>query len=44
MKTDLLADRHIGIQEADLPAMLEKIGVKSLDEPVSYTHLTLPTN
>ena len=23
MKTDLLADRHIGIQEADLPAMLE---------------------
>ena len=24
MKTDLLADRHIGIQEEDLPAMLEK--------------------
>ena len=32
MKTDLLADRHIGIQEEDLPVMLEKIGVKSLDE------------
>ena len=31
MKTDLLADRHIGIQEEDLPVMLEKIGVKSLD-------------
>ena len=35
MKTDLLADRHIGIQEADLPAMLEKIGVKSLDELIN---------
>lgn len=32
MKTDLLADRHIGIQEADLPVMLKKIGVSSLDE------------
>ena len=29
MKTDLLADRHIGIQEADLPAMLEKINLFS---------------
>ena len=37
MKTDLLADRHIGIQEADLPAMLEKIGVKSLDELINKT-------
>ena len=37
MKTDLLADRHIGIQEADLPVMLEKIGVKSLDELINKT-------
>ena len=36
-ETDLLADRHIGIQEADLPAMLEKIGVKSLDELINKT-------
>lgn len=35
MKTDLLADRHIGIQEEDLPVMLEKIGVKSLDELIN---------
>ena len=27
MKTDLLTERHNGIQEADLPVMLEKIGV-----------------
>lgn len=32
MRTDLLADRHIGIQEADLPVMLKRIGVSSLDE------------
>ena len=37
MKTDLLADRHIGIQEEDLPVMLEKIGVKSLDELINKT-------
>lgn len=37
MKTDLLADRHIGIQEEDLPIMLEKIGVKSLDELINKT-------
>ena len=39
MKTDLLADRHIGIQEEDLPVMLEKIGVKSLDELINKTIL-----
>ena len=32
MKTDLLADRQIGIQETDLPVMLKRIGVSSLDE------------
>ena len=32
MKTDLLASRHIGINEEDTAVM-----------PVSYTHLTLPT-
>ena len=30
MKTDLLTNRHNGIQEADLPVMLEKIGVGSV--------------
>ena len=29
MRTDLLTDRHNGIQESDLPVMLEKIGVSS---------------
>ncbi|MBQ8520417.1 MAG: aminomethyl-transferring glycine dehydrogenase [Bacteroides sp.] len=37
MKTDLLTDRHNGIQEADLPVMLEKIGVESLDELINKT-------
>ena len=37
MKTDLLSDRHIGIQESDLPEMLEKIGVKSLNELIDKT-------
>ena len=41
MKTDLLAGRHIGIQEQDLPGMLEKIGVKSLDELIDKT---IPAN
>ena len=35
MKTDLLASRHIGINEQDTAIMLRKT--------VSYTHLTLPT-
>jgi glycine dehydrogenase len=37
MKTDLLAERHIGILESDLPKMLEKIGVRSLDELIDKT-------
>ena len=37
MKTDLLTDRHNGIREEDLPMMLEKIGVKSLDELIKKT-------
>ena len=41
MKTDLLTDRHNGIQEADLPIMLEKIGVSSVDELIDKT---IPTN
>ena len=41
MKTDLLAERHIGIQNADLPVMLEKIGVKSVDELIDKT---IPSN
>ena len=32
MKTDLLASRHIGINEQDTAIMLRKIGVNSLDE------------
>lgn len=32
MKTNFLADRHIGIQEQEIPVMLEKIGIESLDE------------
>ena len=30
MKTDLLASRHIGINEQDTTVMLRKIGVESL--------------
>ena len=41
MKTDLLTDRHNGIQEADLPIMLEKIGVSSVDELIDKT---IPAN
>ena len=37
MKTDLFENRHIGINETDLPEMLEKIGVKSLDELIQKT-------
>ena len=37
MKTDLFADRHNGIQEGDLEVMLDKIGVKSLDELINKT-------
>ena len=41
MKTDLLTERHNGIQEADLPIMLEKIGVSSVDELIDKT---IPAN
>ena len=41
MKTDLLTERHNGIQEADLPVMLEKIGVSSVDELIDKT---IPAN
>lgn len=37
MKTDLLTDRHNGIREKDLPVMLEKIGVSSLEELINKT-------
>lgn len=41
MKTDLLVNRHVGISEADEQKMLEKIGVKSLDELIDKT---IPAN
>ena len=37
MKSISFADRHIGISEQDIPGMLEKIGVKSLDELIDKT-------
>lgn len=37
MKTDLFANRHIGITEEDIPTMLERIGVKSMDELIKKT-------
>ena len=37
MKTDLLASRHIGINEEDTAVMLRKIGVDSLDELINKT-------
>ena len=37
MKTDLLASRHIGINEQDTAIMLRKIGVNSLDELINQT-------
>ena len=39
MKTDLLASRHIGINEQDTTVMLRKIGVESLDELSSIGNL-----
>ena len=41
MKTDLLASRHIGINEQDTTVMLRKIGVASLDELIDKT---IPAN
>ena len=37
MKTATFANRHIGIAEEELPVMLEKIGVKSVDELIDKT-------
>ncbi len=37
MKTDSFALRHIGITEKDLPTMLERIGVESLDQLIYET-------
>lgn len=37
MKTDLLASRHIGINEQDTTEMLRKIGVSSVDELIDKT-------
>ena len=37
MKTDQLVNRHVGITEADEQLMLQKIGVKSLDELIEKT-------
>ena len=37
MKTDLLADRHIGIAPHEEEIMLKKVGVKSLDELIDKT-------
>ena len=41
MKNDLLACRHIGINEKDEEQMLRRIGVKSLDELIDKT---IPAN
>ena len=37
MKTDVFANRHIGISETELPAMLDTIGVESLDALIDKT-------
>ncbi|MCF2737233.1 aminomethyl-transferring glycine dehydrogenase [Bacteroides caecigallinarum] len=37
MKSFSFADRHIGISEQDIPVMLKKIGVKSVDELIEKT-------
>lgn len=41
MKTDNFSLRHIGISGKDIPAMLNKIGVKSVDELIAQT---IPAN
>ena len=40
MKNDLLAYRHIGINEKDEKQMLQKIGVGSLDELIDKINAT----
>lgn len=41
MKTTTFANRHIGVGEKELPLMLQKIGVKSLEELIDKT---IPAN
>lgn len=41
MNTNSLIDRHIGISEQDVPSMLQRIGVASLDELIQKT---IPAN
>ena len=42
MKTTTFANRHIGIGEKELPLMLKKIGVSSLDELIEKTTCQYP--
>ncbi len=37
MKREMLADRHIGIRKSDIPEMLKRIGVNSLEELINKT-------
>ena len=37
MSSDIFASRHIGPRESEVPAMLETIGLKSLDELIEKT-------
>ena len=37
MDTNKFVNRHVGISAEDIPAMLETIGVKSLDEVIDLT-------
>lgn len=41
MDTNKFVNRHVGIAEEDIPAMLEAIGVKSVDELIDQT---IPAN
>ena len=52
--SDLFIDRHLGLGDNDERIMLNKLGFNNIDQfinqvipediqPVSYTHLTLPT-
>ena len=41
MDTNKFVNRHVGISAEDIPAMLETIGVKSLDELIDQT---IPAN
>ena len=37
MKSVSFADRHIGISEQDIPVMLKKVGVNSMEELIDNT-------